>query len=402
MNLAKREPESRIARMFPRRLLKSLVAAMDHSPAVILLGPRQVGKTTLAVEVTKTMGGVYLDLESDQDRAKLAQPELYFDDHENDLVVLDEIHRVPGLSPLLRGAIDRARLKGKGGGRYLLLGSASLELMKQSSETLAGRVACLELGPFDVLEIGPTGLASDALWVRGGFPGSLLSADDTRSLRWRRDFVRSYLERDIAQFGPRIAAETLRRFWTMLAHQQGSILNTADLARGLGVSGKTTARYIDLLVDLLLVRRLPPWHTNAGKRLVRSPKVYLRDSGIVHALLDIPNKEALLGHPVVGASYEGFVIETLLGCAPDKVQGHFYRTSGGAKIDLLMVWPDGSIWAIEIKRSLSPTVGRGFHSGCADLHPTRKLVVYPGNEPLHVTADVDALPLSTLAHELVE
>ena len=388
--------------MISRRLLKSLVSATHHSPAVILLGPRQVGKTTLAMEVSKTMGGVYLDLESERDRAKLAQPELYFDDHQKELVVLDEIHRVPGLLPLLRGAIDRARLKGKRSGLYLLLGSASLELMKQSSETLAGRVTCLELSPFDVLEIGPTKIGIDALWVRGGFPDSLLATDETRSLRWRRDFVRSYLERDIAQFGPRIPAETLRRFWTMLAHQQGSILNTADLARGLGVSGKTTAHYLDLLVDLLLVRRLQPWHSNAGKRLVKSPKVYLRDSGIVHALLDIPNKEALLGHPVVGASYEGFAIETLLRCAPDKVQGYFYRTSGGAEIDLLLVWPDGKSWAIEVKRSLSPTVGRGFHSGCADLHPTRKLVVYPGNERLHVTADIDALPLSTLARELAE
>jgi hypothetical protein len=383
-------------------MLKSLVSSTHHSSAVILLGPRQVGKTTLAMEVSKTMGGVYLDLESERDRAKLAQPELYFDDHQKELVVLDEIHRVPGLLPLLRGAIDRARLKGKKNGLYLLLGSASLELLKQSSETLAGRVTCLELGPFDVLEIGSTKIGIDALWVRGGFPDSVLATDETRSLRWRRDFVRSYLERDIAQFGPRIPAETLRRFWTMLAHQQGSILNTADLARSLGVSGKTTAHYLDLLIDLLLVRRLQPWHSNAGKRLVKSPKVYLRDSGIVHALLDIANKEALLGHPVVGASYEGFVVETLLRCAPDRVQGYFYRTSGGAEIDLLLVWPDGKSWAIEVKRSLRPAVGRGFHSGCADLHPTRKLVVYPGNERLHVTADIDALPLATLARELAK
>ena len=383
-------------------MLKSLVSSTHHSSAVILLGPRQVGKTTLAMEVSKTMGGVYLDLESERDRAKLAQPELYFDDHQKELVVLDEIHRVPGLLPLLRGAIDRARLKGKKNGLYLLLGSASLELLKQSSETLAGRVTCLELGPFDVLEIGSTKIGIDALWVRGGFPDSVLATDETRSLRWRRDFVRSYLERDIAQFGPRIPAETLRRFWTMLAHQQGSILNTADLARSLGVSGKTTAHYLDLLIDLLLVRRLQPWHSNAGKRLVKSPKVYLRDSGIVHALLDIANKEALLGHPAVGASYEGFVVETLLRCAPDRVQGYFYRTSGGAEIDLLLVWPDGKSWAIEVKRSLRPAVGRGFHSGCADVHPTRKLVVYPGNERLHVTADIDALPLATLARELAK
>jgi predicted AAA+ superfamily ATPase len=386
--------------MLSRRLLKSLNAAFSQSPAVILLGPRQVGKTTLAMEVTKGMGGVYLDLESERDRAKLAQAELYLDDHQDELVVLDEIHRAPGLFPILRGAIDRARMKGKRNGLFLLLGSASLDLMKQSSETLAGRVACLELAPFDVLEIGPAAITSDTLWVRGGFPDSLLASDETRSLRWRRDFIRSYLERDIAQFGPRIAAETLRRFWTMLAHQQGSILNTARLAGNLGVTGKTTAHYVDLLVDLLLVRRLAPWHTNAGKRLVRSPKVYLRDSGIVHALLDIHDKETLLGHPVVGASYEGFAIETLLNCVPDGVQGYFYRTSGGAEIDLILVWPDGKCWAIEVKRSLSPKVGRGFHSGCADVRPARKLIVYPGDEPLHVTADVDALPLSSLARDL--
>lgn len=382
-------------------MMAHLVDATRASPAVVLLGPRQVGKTTLATMVMKALGGTYLDLESERDRAKLAQPELYFDDHQDHLVVLDEIHRVPGLLPLLRGAIDRARLGGRRGGLYLLLGSASLQLLKQSSETLAGRVTTLELSPFDVLELAPTGLSTDTLWVRGGFPESLLAEDEARSLRWRRDFIRSYLERDIAQLGPRIAAETLRRFWTMLAHQQGGILNTAHLARGLGVSGKTTAHYVDLLVDLLLVRRLPPWHTNAGKRLVRTPKVYLRDSGIVHALLDIPTKDALLGHPVVGASYEGFAIETLLACASDKAQGYFYRTSGGAEIDLLLVWPDQSIWAVEVKRSLSPSMGRGFHAACADLRPARKLIVYPGTEPLHVTADIDALPLATLARELV-
>jgi len=186
----------------------------------------------------------------------------------------------------------------------------------------------------------------------------------------------------------------------MLAHQQGSILITADLARGLGVTGKTTAHCLDLLVDLLLMRRLPPWHENVGKRLVRSPKVYLRDSGIVHALLGIADKEALLSHPIVGRSYEGFVIENLLGCAPSGMQGYCYRTSGGAENDVLLVWPDGKKWAVEIKRSLTPTVSRGFHSGCADLAPARKLVVYPGDEPLHVTQEITALPLPALAREL--
>jgi predicted AAA+ superfamily ATPase len=388
--------------MIHRRLAKILNDSLSRSPAVVLLGPRQVGKTTLALEIARALGGTYLDLESERDRAKLAQPELYLDDHQDELLVLDEIHRVPSLLPLLRGAIDRARQRGKRSGLYLLLGSASLDLLKQSGETLAGRVSYFELGPFDILELDTTEFSSDVLWVRGGLPDSLLAADDAASMRWRRDFIRSYLERDIPQFGPRIAAETLRRFWTMLAHQQAGMLNAANLARGLGVSGKTAASYLDLLVDLLLVRRLQPFHKNVGKRLVKSPKVFIRDSGIVHALLDIPDKDSLLGHPVVGPSYEGFVVETLLACAPREVQGYFYRTSGGAEIDLLLVWSDDKKWAIEIKRSLTPAVRRGFHSGCADLQPTRKLVVYPGKENFRIAPDIEAVPLASLARDLAE
>ena len=385
--------------MISRIIYPQLLNAVAHSPAVALLGPRQVGKTTLALEIGQSHNALYLDLESEQDRAKLAQPELYLSDHQGRLVILDEVHRAPGLFPVLRGLIDRGRRAGRKSGQYLLLGSASLDLLKQSGETLAGRIAYLELAPFNVLETRK--LPPNDLWVRGGFPESLLASNATRSLRWRLDFIRTYLERDIPQFGPRIAAETLRRFWSMLAHYQGGLLNTAQLARNLGVDAKTAGGYLDLLVDLLLVRRLPPWHANLGKRLVKSPKVYVRDSGLVHALLNIADKEALLAHPVVGQSWECFVIENLLVCVAAKAQGFFYRTSGGAEIDLLLSWPDGSLWAIEIKRSLSPKLERGFHAACADLAPIRKFVVYPGAERYRLAADIEAISLEDMASELV-
>ncbi len=383
--------------MIDRHLISSLQDRLAYSPAVALLGPRQVGKTTLALAMGDRISRptLYLDLESARDRAKLEQAELYLGDHLDKLVILDEVHRVPGLFPLLRGLIDRARRAGREAGMYLLLGSASLDLLKQAGETLAGRIAYLELSPFTVRETRH--LPSDELWVRGGFPGSLLAASGPRSLRWRQDFIRSYLERDIPQFGPRIAAETLRRFWGMLAHHQGGLLNTAQFARNLGVDAKTAASYLDLLADLLLVRRLPPWHANLGKRLVKSPKVYVRDSGLVHALLAIPDKEALLAHPVVGNSWECFVVENLLAAAPEGVQGYFYRSSGGAEIDLLLAWPDGALWVVEIKRSLSPKLERGFHAACTDLKPARKLVIYPGDEHYRLAADVDVMNLLAAA-----
>lgn len=386
--------------MIIRSLYKQLSDAVAQSPAVALLGPRQVGKTTLALEVGRQHNALYLDLESEQDRAKLSQPELYLSGHQDKLVILDEVHRAPGLFPVLRGLIDQSRRTGRLTGQYMLLGSASLDLLKQSGETLAGRITYLELAPFNVLEIQH--LPADDLWVRGGFPESFLATDAARSLRWRQDFIRTYLERDIPQFGPRIAAETLRRFWGMLAHHQGGLLNTAQFARNLGVDVKTAGGYLDLLVDLLLVRRLLPWHANLGKRLVKSPKVFVRDSGLVHALLNILDKEALLAHPVVGQSWECFVIENLLDCAASKAQGYFYRSSGGAEIDLLLSWPNGNLWAIEIKRSLSPKLEKGFHAACADLAPTRKFVVYPGTERYRIAQDIEVISLPELATELAD
>jgi len=386
--------------MIERRLLPILLQRLDEVPAVVLLGPRQAGKTTLALALGKPRGALYLDLESEQDRAKLAEPELYLSDHLGKLVILDEIHRAPGLFPVLRGLIDRARRGTKKHGLYLLLGSAALDLLKQAGETLAGRVSYLELDPFDALEAGGTAADLDRLWLRGGFPESFLAPSNARSLRWRQDFIRAYLERDIPQFGPRIAAETLRRFWAMLAHHQGGMLNVAQLARNLGVDAKTAAAYIDLLTDLLLVRRLPSWHANVGKRLVKSPKVYVRDSGLVHALLAIGDKETLLSHPVVGASWEGFVIENLLAVVPEGVQGHFYRTSGGAEIDLVLSFPDGRLWAVEIKRSLTPRPERGFHAACTDISPARRFVVYPGDDTYSAGGDTQVISLPALARLL--
>jgi predicted AAA+ superfamily ATPase len=382
--------------MLERRLAPILLQRINAAPAVALTGPRQVGKTTLALDLAAAAGAIYLDLESQADRAKLSEPELFLNDRLGQLVVLDEVQRVPGLFPVLRGLIDRGRRRGHRSGLYLVLGSASLDLLRQSGETLAGRMSHLELTPFTVLE-GEDAASTDRLWLRGGFPDSFLARSDEASARWREDFIRTYLERDIPQLGPRVPVETLRRFWTMLAHNQGGLLNVSQLARNVGIDGRTAARYVDLLVDLLLVRRLAPWHANVGKRLVRSPKVYVRDSGIVHALLAIGDRDALLSHPVVGMSWEGFVIENLIASARASVTPYFYRTRRGAEIDLLLVWPGGDKWAIEVKRSLNPRPERGFHHACEDVQPQERFVIYPGDDEYHVAPDITALPLAALA-----
>src|ERR1035441_5962799 len=392
------EITSIITKMLPRRLSTRLNHLLTHSPAVVLLGPRQVGKTTLALEIAEKRPSVYLDLEDEADRVKLSDPVRYFADHERELVILDEVHRLPELFQSLRGVIDRGRRHGKPNGQFLLLGSAAMDLLKQSGESLAGRISYLELGPFDALEVAPAKL--ETLWVRGGFPRSFLADNDDLSMEWRRDFIRTYLERDIPQFGSRIPAETLRRFWTMLAHNQSQMLNAATLARGLGVDGKTVASYLDLLVDLLLVRRLPAWRRNVGKRLVKSPKVYVRDSGIAHALLGIRDKESLLGHPVVGQTWESFVIETLITTAPDGTEAHYYRTSNGTEVDLLLTLPGGELLAIEVKRSSAPKIERGFHSACADLNPQKRFYLYPGAERFPLDDRTDAIGVVELAKAL--
>ena len=374
--------------------------ALRRQAAVALIGPRQVGKTTLALEIASGRDALYLDLEDREGRNRLAEPRLFLEAMEDRLVILDEIHRLPDLFPTLRGVIDRGRRKGKGTGRFLILGSASVDLLRQSGETLAGRISYVDLGPFSTLEAGDTRDRRESLWLRGGFPNSFLAAGDEDSLAWRKDFIRTCLERDVPMFGPRVPAVALERLWTMLAHRQGALLNASELARSLDVSTQSAGRYIDLLADLLLVRRLPPYHVNVGKRLVKSPKVYIRDSGLVHALLGVSSLERLAAHPVAGPSWEGFVLETLLSVLPWPAAPFFYRTSAGAEIDLVIERGDGARWAIEIKRSLSPRVERGFHLACADLEPSRAFVVYAGDARYPLSESLEAIGIRELAAEL--
>ena len=312
-------------------------------------------------------------------------------------MVLDEIHRVPDLFRVLRGIIDDRIRDGEPAGHFLVLGSASMDLMRQSGESLAGRIGYLELAPFDVREVAGD---QTPLWVRGGFPRSFLALTDEASTLWRENFIRTYLERDIPMLGPRIPAETLRRFWTMLAHSQGGLWNASLLARSLGVDGKTVMRYLDLLADLLLIRRLPPLHANVRKRLVKSPKVYIRDSGIVHTLLGLDDLDSVLGHPVVGTSWEGFVIETLLRAAPRRTRASFYRTATGVEIDLVLELPGGRVWAIEIKRGSAGAPGKRVRIALEDVKPDRAFLVYGGTERYPLPGGVEAIGLCSMAEEL--
>ena len=368
-----------------------------------LIGPRQVGKTTLALEIGETADAVYLDLESSADRSKLTDPTLFLEGYEDRLVILDEIHRVPELFQELRGLIDKGRRRGKRNGRFLLLGSASMDLLRQSGESLAGRIEYVEMNPFEALEVAKDRETTERLWVRGGFPDSYLAESDEASFAFRRSFIRTYLERDVPQFGRRVPAETLERLWTMLAHSQGTLLNSSRLAAGLSVSAPTVTSYIDLMVDLLLVRRLRPFHANTGKRLVKSPKVYVRDSGLVHALLGIEDYNALAGHPVVGASWEGFVIENILDAAPPRTSAGFYRTSAGAEIDLVLELPGKhGRWAVEIKRGLSAKASKGFHAAYSDLEPRRAFIVYSGEDRYPIGDNIEAIGVRQFAELLTE
>ena len=386
--------------MFRRLASLSIEKALSRQAAVALIGPRQVGKTTLAQDIADGRPSIYLDLENIADRGKLENPDLFLEQHEDELVVLDEIHRVPEIFGSLRGIIDRGRRKGKRTGRFLILGSAAIELLRQS-ETLAGRIAYVDLTPLHALEVGSEAQALNRLWVRGGFPDSYLATDDDESFELRRDFIRTYLERDVPMFGPRIPAETLENLWIMLAHCQGQTLNSSKLAGSMGVSAPTITSYVNLLKDLLLLRKLPPFHANVKKRLVKSPKVYVRDSGLLHALLGIRNHDDLLGHPVAGASWEGFVIESLLAVAPNHTKASFYRTTAGAEIDLVLEFGGKQgIWAIEIKRSMAAKLERGNHLALKDIKPEKAFVIYPGKDRYVKSNGVEAISLYRMAEEL--
>ena len=391
-----------------RLLRPTLEEHLALFPTVALLGPRQVGKTTLArtiADASVAAGpdapkpGLYLDLENPAHLDRLTDARGYLGPVRDRLVVLDEIHRVPELFQVLRGIIDDRVRNGEPAGHFLILGSASMDLMRQTGESLAGRIGYLALDPLDIREASPDD--ATRLWIRGGFPRSFLASSDAASSLWRQNFIRTYLERDIPLLGPRIPAETLRRFWTMLAHSQGGLWNASVLARSLGVDGKTVARYLDLLVDLLLVRRLQPFHANVRKRLVKSPKVYIRDSGIVHTLLGLDTWDDVLGHPVAGNSWEGFVLETLVRAAPDRAQASFYRTATGVEVDLVLELPGGPVWAIEIKRGLAAAPKRQLRVALDDIEPDRAFVVYGGDERYPLPGGVEAIGLGEMVEELV-
>ena len=384
--------------MIPRIAMEEVRSSLRRFPAVALLGPRQVGKTTLALVLAEELGAEktrYLDLESPADRAKLTDAEAYLAAQGDRLTILDEIHRAPDLFDILRVLVDRRRRGGDRTGHFLILGSASPDLLRQSSESLAGRIDFVELSPVCVDELGQSGPNIEDLWVRGGFPDSLLAYSDADSLAWREAFIRTYLERDVPMLGSRVPAETLRRFWTMLAHNQGQQLNASRIAASLAISGQTVARYVDLLVDLLLVRRLQPWSGNVGKRLVRSPKLFVRDSGVVHALLRIETLDDLLGHPVAGSSWEGMVLETLLAAAGG-ADCSYYRTSAGAEIDLVVEKGRHRV-AIEVKRSSAPVRSKGFRIASSDLGVAAAAVVHSGKESFPLGDGVDAIPVGDAA-----
>ena len=382
-----------------RRLHSSIEDTLAEQSAVGLLGPRQVGKTTLARRIARDRQAVYFDLENPEDQAVLSDPRSQLAKYGDRLVVLDEVQRMPGLFQVLRGLIDDYRHASQGEGRFLILGSSSPDLLRQTAESLAGRIAYRELKPFDLHEVG--GDDAGRLWLRGGFPGAWLAASERASFRWRRDFIRTYLERDIPFFNARLPAETLRRLWTMLAHNQGAPFNAARLASSLSVDVRTLQRYVDLLVDLLLLRRLASWAGNVGKRLTRAPRFYLRDSGVAHALLGLRTVEDVLAHPVAGGSWEGFVIENLLAVAPSWTQPFYYRTQAGAEVDLVLEFDPARRWAIEIKRSVSaPAPSKGFHVACADLNAARRIVVYGGARCFPQAGGIETMPVSRLMEEL--
>lgn len=379
-----------------RRLLEpALLASLRRFPVVGLVGARQVGKTTLARAVARRAGhAVYLDLERPSDAARLADPELYLEPLADRLVILDEIQRNPALFPVLRSLVDAKRRNG----RFLILGSASPDLSRQTSESLAGRIVYHELAPLTLHEVGAKGRpAVMASWNRGGFPGSYLAASDGRSAEWREAFIDTHLQRDLPALGVRIPAAALRRFWEMLAHFHGQVWNASKIAASLGVTAPTAKHYLDTLQDTFMVRILPPFAANLKKRLVKSPKVYLRDSGLLHALLRIGDTNQLLGHPITGASWEGWVIEQALAAVDRRTGAYFYRTAAGAEIDLVLERPGGRRVAFEIKLGSAPSPSRGFWSGLGDLKPNAAFVVYPGAERYSLGHGVEALPVSMLA-----
>lgn len=390
--------------MIDRLTAEKLRDALAKVPAVALLGARQVGKTTLAKALCSEFDALYLDLESPEDLVKLSDPVSFLSAQPERLVILDEIQRAPELFTVLRGLIDNNRQQGRRTAQFLLLGSASMDLLRQSSESLAGRIRYLEMSGLNPLEVNAKGEPKtlQQLWLRGGFPESYLAADDDTAMDWLEDLIRTYLERDVPQMGFQVPAIRLRRLWTMLAHLQGETVNVSKLAGNLEVQRSRINHYMDILVDLLLVRRLEPWHTNVKKRLVKSPRYYIRDSGVHHRLLGIDSHDALLSNPVLGKSWEGFAIENIHSVLPRRAETYFYRTAAGAEIDLVIRMPSSEVWAVEIKHGSAPKIGKHFSQTCEDVGATKKYVVYGGTDEFPLGKGVMMSSLSRLMRKLQE
>ena len=367
---------------------------MKHNPVVAILGPRQIGKTTLAHAIADKHPSIYLDLESPEDLLKLDQPSLFLSRHKDKLIILDEIHRKPEIFTLLRTIVDKRRRAGQKGMQFLILGSAGPDLLQQSSESLAGRIVYIEMTGFNVLEVPSNNTKKiNKLWLHGGFPESYLADTSSLSFEWRGNFINTYLQRDIPQLGFRIPSEKLRRFWTMLAHHQGQVLNTSTLAASLEATHKTIKHYIDIFSELLLITYLQPWHGNIKKRLVKSPKIYIRDSGLLHKLLNISDEEQLFSHPIAGASWEGFVLENILSILPQNPPVYFYKTMSGAEVDLVLQLPKNKIWAVEIKKGLAPKIAPGFYTSCKDIKAHKKFVIYSGFDDFQIQHGITVLGL---------
>ena len=386
--------------MLKRQITQKLQTTIAQVSAVALLGARQVGKTTLAKTIAESIASIYLDLEAPEDLLKLSDPASFLSAHSDKLVILDEIQRAPELFPVLRGLIDKNREQGRRAGQFLLLGSASMDLMRQSSESLAGRISYIGMSGLNLAEIDGNQQDRQTLWLRGGFPDSYLATDDDLAMDWLENLVRTYLERDVPQMGFRVPAARLRRLWTMLAHLQGETINYSKLASNLEVDAKTVSHYIDILTDLLLVRRLEPWHTNVKKRLVKSPRYYVRDSGILHRLLGINSYDELLSNPVLGKSWEGFAVENILSVLPGRAETYFYRTAAGAEVDLVIKMSSSEIWAIEIKHGVAPKIGKHYSQTCDDVGATHKYILYGGDDEFPVGNDVKIISLSGLMERL--
>ena len=368
-------------------LVERVTAGLKHSPVTLILGPRQCGKTTLARKLGEKQEGSYYDLESPRDLARLAQPQTALEAARG-LVVLDEIHQRPDLLPLLRVLADRQPLPC----RFLLLGSASPDLMKKSSETLAGRVHFVDMNGFTLDETGVE--RQSQLWVRGGFPKSFLAENEERSVKWREDFVQTFLQRDLPMLGIQVPAATLHRFWTMLAHYHGGIWNGSQIGGSLGVTHHAARRYLDALSGAYVVRQLQPWFENLGKRVVKSPKIYVRDSGLLHSLMNIPDAAALQSHPKLGASWEGFVIEQILSWAGER-NAYFWATHSGAELDL-MVLAKGKRWGFEVKYQDAPTITKSMRIAMQDLKLERLWVVYPGKTGYLMDENIECVSMGQL------